>query len=552
MMQKAGTHIGGSNRNIVENSPGFENGNGVQARGIRNVKVSCSVCLENKSPSVCLPCKHLYCRSCLIKQLEVQHTNFNNCPECRAIIPLNIRDCLRPPHGNENNLSSSEELMLSDIGGRGAGAVKVNAKLCDVNASKLINGRGQDIPRTPLLEAVSRCQLKDVRTLLRQGADVKSLDAQCKGLLCVFCCELGYGRKTGQWGIDRGEAAELLQVLVNKGCALNGTGLGAEPVMFAVSNAAFPEAQLLIEMGADPFVVNKEGDTLLHNALRAARGPGYHRDELKGLVKTLLQAGVDVNQQNDFGVTPLHNGGFCTPDIVQKLIRHGACVGAQDHRGVTPLHSICRDRGDHAIGVAQCLLKNGASLDRVNEKGLTPLAYGLFYGGIELALVMPLVNAYRKLGGSAFWYMLNEQLFADGWSLLGLACRRGDKVPVVQYLLEQGAVTGRMTEHGTELAVAIENKNMDVAMFLIEKLKETPEAVNDPITPDGQTPLMLAAAAGETGVLYELLDCKNIAIDQTDNSGKTARDHASYHRHMQAEKLLILNAGIKDRSTWSR
>jgi len=80
---------------------------------------------------------------------------------------------------------------------------------------------------------------------------------------------------------------------------------------------------------------------------------------LRILIK-LLSLGVDVNEKDAFGQTPLFyciGDGEVVPKIAERLLRAGAKVNAQDRRGKTPLHY---HAGSSYIEVMELLLANGA------------------------------------------------------------------------------------------------------------------------------------------------------------------------------------------------
>ena len=70
-------------------------------------------------------------------------------------------------------------------------------------------------------------------------------------------------------------------------------------------------------------------------------GQSIHQDVIEGnvaLVRRELTKGVDVNQKNDEGRTPLHlAAGIANKEIAELLIEKGANINSRDKRGLTPL-----------------------------------------------------------------------------------------------------------------------------------------------------------------------------------------------------------------------
>ncbi|MEX2121435.1 MAG: ankyrin repeat domain-containing protein [Pirellulales bacterium] len=102
---------------------------------------------------------------------------------------------------------------------------------------------------------------------------------------------------------------------------------------------------------------------------RAARRGDYNA------VRALLSAGADVNLRGDRGSTPLHGALGCysraREQIVRALIKAGAAVDSRDEFfGWMPLHmAVWVD----SLGAVDQLLRAGAQVDAVDDKGRTPL-----------------------------------------------------------------------------------------------------------------------------------------------------------------------------------
>ena len=117
----------------------------------------------------------------------------------------------------------------------------------------------------------------------------------------------------------------------------------------------------LIDAGADINVKDNKGRT-----------PLYHIEDA-GIAKLLIDAGADVDAKDNSGKTLLH---FCEDDrkaisqadIVKMLIDAGADVNAKDKYGKTPLHL-----NYISADIAKLLIDAGADVDARSNDGKTPL-----------------------------------------------------------------------------------------------------------------------------------------------------------------------------------
>jgi ankyrin repeat protein len=116
---------------------------------------------------------------------------------------------------------------------------------------------------------------------------------------------------------------------------------GSPRIVFATAlmRAAFAGdlelVTLLLEHGADPDVISRDGETMLSAAAGLAFIHGYHRgkppEERLQVVKLFVTLGNDVNHHDDYGVTPLMAAAnYGNVPIIQYLIDAGAELGAHD------------------------------------------------------------------------------------------------------------------------------------------------------------------------------------------------------------------------------
>jgi len=170
---------------------------------------------------------------------------------------------------------------------------------------------------------------------------------------------------------------------------------GSPRIVFATAlmRAAFAAdlelVKLLLERGADPTIVSRDGETMVSAAAGLAFIHGYHRgkspEERLQVITLFVQLGNDVNQADDYGITPLMAAGnYGDVAIIQYLIDAGADLSAHDlgkkndgafGSSVEPLMPV-----DYAIGVGTFVPNNAviihadavALMARVmKERGIT-------------------------------------------------------------------------------------------------------------------------------------------------------------------------------------
>jgi len=171
---------------------------------------------------------------------------------------------------------------------------------------------------------------------------------------------------------------KLLDAGANPNAVVNNTPRGrmregsprivfATPLMRAAFAGDLELVKLLLERGADPAIVSRDGETMVSASAGLAFIHGYHRgkspEERLQVVKLFVQLANDVNQPDDYGITPLMaaaNGG--DTKLIQYLVDAGADLAAHDlgkkndgafGSSVEPLMPI-----DYAIGVGTFVPNN--------------------------------------------------------------------------------------------------------------------------------------------------------------------------------------------------
>ncbi|KAJ5643004.1 uncharacterized protein N7484_005511 [Penicillium longicatenatum] len=164
-----------------------------------------------------------------------------------------------------------------------------------------------------------------------------------------------------------------------------------------------PRFDFLLAIGLDHTIVDYDGNSLLHElAAREASKKAYGREWVNPLWNRLVcTLGLDVNQQNHLGRTPLHVLCDAYPDDAQHydddpmpidfIIAQMKNIDTPDHAGMTALH-LASARTEYCT---KKLLKAGANPRAITHEYLTPLH--LAARAQESNIVGMLVRSLHKL-----------------------------------------------------------------------------------------------------------------------------------------------------------
>ena len=116
---------------------------------------------------------------------------------------------------------------------------------------------------------------------------------------------------------------------------------GTTPFMRAARSGDTATMQILLQAGADPKLVTKDGN----NALLFAAGVGYRDKQTQGTdsqaldaLKLCMDQGLDLSTTNGKGETALHGAANRGSDLLVKfLVEHGAKLDVKSKAGFTPL-----------------------------------------------------------------------------------------------------------------------------------------------------------------------------------------------------------------------
>lgn len=233
----------------------------------------------------------------------------------------------------------------------------------DVNGTMQIERRSGNSPppgTSPLILAVENGHLELAAKLLDAGANPNDKRTGYTPLHAITWVRKPLRGDGDPPPIGSGKVStlEFVRILLKHGAEINirhgkhSAGGGrlnktdATPFLLAAETGDIPLLNLLIELGADPKLTNKDNCT----PLLAASGVGVlgNGDESAGTeeeaiasVKLLLELGADINAVDDRGNSAMHGAAFKSwTKLVQFLADHGADVNVWNTKnkfGWTPL-----------------------------------------------------------------------------------------------------------------------------------------------------------------------------------------------------------------------
>jgi serine/threonine protein kinase/ankyrin repeat protein len=233
-------------------------------------------------------------------------------------------------------------------------------KGADVNAPIRLNG--PDYVSTPLMIALSNCQVDTARLLIERGANARGTPDSARTPMTVAVSDCpGAIEMLLAAGVDINERTRLgtpLLIAALYQWQIFGQAVFIDPLQAkAMIDRQGDAVKTLIEKGADPNARDGEGrNALMVMSLERFRGddaeitirPGGtkesrrlgRRDDkvVESIGETLLNAGCDANAADNKGRTPLiHAVASERLNVVELLLKRGANINAKDHDGLSAL-----------------------------------------------------------------------------------------------------------------------------------------------------------------------------------------------------------------------
>ncbi|KAK3399725.1 hypothetical protein B0T20DRAFT_349408 [Sordaria brevicollis] len=258
---------------------------------------------------------------------------------------------------------------------------------------------------TPLWEAVAAGHIEPVVRLLDYGASCDQLDALGQTLL----------HTAAYW-----DDVEMLQLLMRKGVNVNSRDHHGNSVLLAIVSRSHESkrpnedkwawgarnrqrmtdgtksAKALIQMGADPDIVNKDGTTAIMAAIKK---------KMWNLAKILVEQGANTSLQNCEGQLALHLISWYGDEeheeyrqLFTALVERCFNLETKDNAGRTPLHVAASEQNTEVVKLL-VLVAAGANIDATDWEGKTPLFMAVARADLEIkpAIVQSLINLGAKV-----------------------------------------------------------------------------------------------------------------------------------------------------------
>ncbi|KAH6687893.1 ankyrin repeat-containing domain protein [Plectosphaerella plurivora] len=345
--------------------------------------------------------------------------------------------------GDDTNLAPLHFAVQKRSFGNSWGNARLLTQLFDLSPDVSITDYKGDTIMHHVMHSLryfrGRKHMAFVQKLIDAGADLNQVNVE--GIAPI----LRY-KQCGSCG--HGDYSEVLRLLVEAGMNLNACDTTGASVLWTIveshrCHCASATLKKLIQLGADPAILKSDGtsswhpswyrflvsvgtrpeisgfngDTLLHTLLRLPK-----EERFRDKIPVLLELGVPPLARNAKGQSVLHvASASCLEAVLTNPAFRGLDVNEGDVDGFTPLHMATLSSGK-SVGR---LLISGAELTALTNAGLSPLHLAARAGDADV---------YRKRG-------VLEQLvncLGEGRAPLHYACQEATHESVRQ-LLRSGA-----------------------------------------------------------------------------------------------------------------
>ncbi|KAJ8670153.1 hypothetical protein QAD02_001412 [Eretmocerus hayati] len=408
---------------------------------------------------------------------------------------------------------------------------------------------------TPLMHACQQGDRHRVLKLLREQEETVGYRDRALRSALHYCMDAGTGGALAQAApelVDSPDAdghtalhlaviggdSQLVAVLLANGANVNALDLQGHSVLhWAVVCGEVECVRLVLAAGARPSIADHRGGTALHYAAQCCGAPASSElavPKKSGLavLHALLEYGADVHARDEDGRQPvLWAASAGSPDAILALVRVGgsAVAGSSDKDGLTALH--CAASRGHARCIETLVNLCDAQPDHVDDNGCSALHYAATLGHADATSLL------LRLGADP-----NRQ-DRKGRTPALCAAAKG-QLETLKILAQHGGSLHARTIRGTGLAhEAVASGRLELVRWLARRRP----GLLDVATPDGRTPLHVAALHGYLDVCKLLLDSGarvNSLLRTSKGTLMTALDTALYRGHRDAAKLIQMHGGL--------
>ncbi|KAF5632082.1 hypothetical protein F52700_6601 [Fusarium sp. NRRL 52700] len=315
----------------------------------------------------------------------------------------------------------------------------------------------------PLLWAAKENSIPGVDVLLRHGAQVNSQDRH--GRTALFWAAVNNSEEMARLLLENAADVDLadehgatplhmalecdsdkvLEVLMGHGASLSARTKSAEDFFGRSRHFDWSSPKQISKCSAP------SGSTPLHIAVL--------KTQSRQMVRTLLDAGVDIDAKDDDGETPLVMATRARNlEMMQWLLDNHAAVNAQDNKGQCAVHKVVNNHfyNDDAEGklepMLQLLHAHGAGFNTRDLEGNTPLFSAVQNNPVHVL--------------KALCYTLLHQLLEMNYGLLELE----PTSKIIDWLLDSGhSIESRSTSGETPLLIAVSHHGPEIARLLASR-----------------------------------------------------------------------------------
>jgi ankyrin repeat protein len=356
-------------------------------------------------------------------------------------------------------------------------------------------------------------------------------------------------------------AGEIIRAILEKRASVNAQNKEGESALhLAVHNNQADIGTLLLDNGADIFLVNARGETPLFLTFYVRAGSQRTAREIRmfmlnpvvmstrdslgntvlhhatmwridSVIPAIVERGANTEVTNISGETPLFIAVKANAaSTVRALLESGALLTGRDSLGNTALHTAVRS---NAAQAAEALLDAKINIDAYNLYGQTPLHDAVRLGSYDAQVILVRRGANIEVRDN------------EGNTPLLLTVRMG-AFRSAEHLIASGSdINTRNNAGDTALHMAVRDERSDIVSLLLQGGAQIYS-----MNADGESPFSIALSfqdernqAGASRMVSTLLTTDRAKI--SDDEGRSPL-HIAVMRNMGVSKLeIIVNQGGK-------